>query len=124
MHTGEFQVAQAGHPPPIVLDANGEGQLIGEGGFPIGWMPEIDFDNVSSRLNKGGRLILYTDGISECTNTSGEMYSGERLLDYTRRTHHLSLKDAMDGIMDELHTWSNDRPFDDDLSMLAIERIL
>ncbi|MEM8488940.1 MAG: SpoIIE family protein phosphatase [Bacteroidota bacterium] len=123
IHTGEFQVAQAGHPSPIVLDPAGQGQLIGEGGFPIGWMPEIDFDNVSMRLQKGGRLILYTDGISECANTEGEMYSGERLLDYTRRTHTMPLKESMDGILDELHAWSNDRPFDDDLSLLAIERL-
>lgn len=123
MKTGEFQVAQAGHPPPIVLDDEGTGELIGEGGFPIGWMPEIDFDNVCRRLGEGGRLILYTDGISECTNTEGEMYSGERLLAYAERTKPLSLKDSLNGILNELQVWSDNRPFDDDVSMLAIERL-
>lgn len=123
MKTGDFQVAQAGHPSPIVLNPNGDGKLVGDGGFPIGWMPEIDFDNVSMTLNEGGRLILYTDGISECTNLDGEMYSGERLLDYSQRTIDIPLKDSLSGILGELNQWTSNRPFSDDLSMLAIERL-
>ncbi len=121
--TGAFQIAQAGHPPPIVIDPTGSGKLVGEGGFPIGWMPELDFDTVSMNLNAGGRIILYTDGVSECTNNDGEMYSGERLLEYSQRTHSMPLKDSLDGLIPELHGWASDRPFNDDLSLLAIERI-
>ncbi len=123
VHTGEFQIAQAGHPPPIVLDSDGTGKLVGDGGFPIGWLPEIDFDNVSMRLNEGGRIILYTDGISECTNKAGEMYSGERLLDYSKRTLHKPLKASLDGIITELNQWNSADPFNDDISLLAIERV-
>ncbi len=121
--TGEFQLAQAGHPSPIVLGPDGAGELIGEGGFPIGWMPELDFDNVSMKLHPGGRIIMYTDGISECSNSEGEMYAGDRLLEYAQRTHNMPLIDSLNGMIDELNAWSDNKPFNDDLSMLAIERI-
>jgi sigma-B regulation protein RsbU (phosphoserine phosphatase) len=123
LKTGAFEVAQAGHPPPIVQDRQGAGRLVGEGGFPIGWLPELDFDNVALNLEKGSRLILYSDGISECTNTRGEMYGGDRLKSYFERMRPLPLKQAMDGMIGELQTWKEGVPFNDDISLLAIERI-
>ena len=121
--TGDFQVAQAGHPSPVVIDAKGKGQLIGDGGFPIGWLPVLDYDEVSHSLEKGGRILLYTDGISECTNTEGEMFGNDRLKEYMEQTAHLPLRASLDGMLVELHKWNNNAPFDDDVSMLAIERI-
>ena len=121
--TGEFQVAQAGHPPPVVIDSDGKGVLIGDGGFPIGWLPVLDYDEVSHSLDKGGRMLLYTDGISECTNLEGEMFGNDRLKDYMEQNTHLSLRASLEGIIDELHKWNHNAAFDDDVSMLAIERI-
>ena len=121
--TGDFQIAQAGHPPPVVLGGDGKGQLIGDGGFPIGWLPVLDYDEVSHNLEEGGRLLLYTDGISECTNPEGEMYGNDRLKEYMERTRGLPLKASLEGVIDELYEWNDHQPFDDDVSMLAIERI-
>ena len=121
--TGDFQLAQAGHPPPVVIGADGAGQLIGDGGFPIGWLPVLDYDEVSHNLEKGGRILLYTDGISECTNPDGEMYGNERLKEYMERTQGLPLRASLEGVIDELYQWNEHEPFDDDVSMLAIERI-
>ena len=121
--TGDFQLAQAGHPPPVVLGADGKGKLIGDGGFPIGWLPVLDYDEVSHNLEEGGRLLLYTDGISECTNPEGEMYGNDRLKEYMERTQGMPLKASLEGIIEELYQWNDHQPFDDDVSMLAIERI-
>lgn len=121
--TGDFQVAQAGHPSPVVVNAQGKGQLIGDGGFPIGWLPVLDYDEVSHNLDKGGRMLLYTDGISECTNSEGEMFGNDRLTKYLENTSHLPLRASIDGLITTLKEWNNDSPFDDDVSMLAIERI-
>jgi len=121
--TGDFQVAQAGHPSPVVIGADGKGELIGDGGFPIGWLPVLDYDEVSHSLDKGGRILLYTDGISECTNPEGEMFGNDRLKEYMERTNNMPLRASLEGVIDELYKWNHDSPFDDDVSMLAIERI-
>ena len=123
MKTGKFQIAQAGHPSPIVLDGQGKGQLVGEGGFPIGWLPDLDCDTVNLELEKGGRIILYTDGISECTNPDGEMLGSDRLLKYAEKTKEMPLIDSLEGIIPRLVKWSDNVPFSDDISMLAIERV-
>ena len=121
--TGEFQIAQAGHPSPVVIGADGKGELIGDGGFPIGWLPVLDYDEVSHKLDEGGRILLYTDGISECTNPEGEMFGDDRLKEYMERTSKLPLKASLEGVIKELHKWNDNQPFDDDVSMLAIERL-
>ena len=121
--TGECQIAQAGHPSPIILDGKGNGKLIGEGGFPIGWLPDLDCDTFSQTLEPGGRIVLYTDGISECTNREGEMLGSERLLQYIEETKEMPLAESLEGILPRLREWANDEPFSDDISMLAIERV-
>ena len=121
--TGDFQIAQAGHPSPIVVDGKGKGALIGDGGFPIGWLPVLDYDEVSHNLEEGGRILLYTDGINECTNNEGEMFGNDRLKEYMEQTAHLPLRDSLEGVIVELNKWNDNEPFDDDVSMLAIERI-
>lgn len=123
LKTGDFEFAQAGHPPPIIQNKDGVGKMVGDGGFPIGWLPELDFDNVAMNLDRGGRIVLYSDGISECTNQEGEMYGGSRLSAYFEKTKDMPLSKAMNNMIDELKTWKNGVPFNDDISLLAIERL-
>ncbi len=70
---GLVRMVQAGHPPPAVLRGNGEIEFVGEGGLPIGLVPDAEFTQFSFRLNPGDRLLLYSDGISECRTRTGEM---------------------------------------------------
>jgi PAS domain S-box-containing protein len=65
--SGVITFANAGHPPPLVIEANGETHYLGEGlSPPIGAAPGPDsFIEASSHLSAGSTLLLFTDGLIE-----------------------------------------------------------
>ena len=79
--TGHVELVQAGHPHPLVLRADGRAEFIGDGGVPIGLLPDIPYSQVEITLNPGDRLLMYSDGFTECRLQNGEMLEPEGLLD-------------------------------------------
>ncbi|MHA6264296.1 PP2C family protein-serine/threonine phosphatase [Arenibacterium sp. CAU 1754] len=81
LHTGHLTLVQAGHPHPLILRADGSSEFIGEGGVPIGLLPDVPYTQVEATLAKGDRLLMYSDGFSECRLKNGEMLEPEGLLE-------------------------------------------
>ncbi|GAA6191393.1 SpoIIE family protein phosphatase [Phaeobacter sp. NW0010-22] len=81
LRSGVLKMVQAGHPHPLVLRQDGTKEFLGEGGVPIGLLPDIPFEQFETTLEVGDRLLLYSDGFTECRLENGEMLEPEGLLD-------------------------------------------
>jgi sigma-B regulation protein RsbU (phosphoserine phosphatase) len=57
--------SNAAHPPPLLLRKKGGVELLEEGGTIIGFGGRIPFEEEKKLLEKGDKMILYTDGITE-----------------------------------------------------------
>jgi serine phosphatase RsbU (regulator of sigma subunit)/anti-sigma regulatory factor (Ser/Thr protein kinase) len=65
-HGGRLTLAGAGHPPPLVVDANGEGAYLElAGSVPLGAVRQPTYEEVERRLEPGSTLMLFTDGLVE-----------------------------------------------------------
>lgn len=121
--SGRGTLTQAGHPSPVLQAADGSVRLIGDGGFPVGMVPGAEYDEHPFRLMPGERLFLYSDGITECRSPGDRMFGTERLLEIIRAERALPLRDVMGRIESELIAFTGSSHFDDDISLLAIERL-
>lgn len=122
--TGELQLAQAGHPNPIYLShASRLARKCGEGGFPVGMLPNIDYDNVTLHLQPGDRLFIYSDGITECMNQDNSCFSEDRLIALLENTQDQPLAKVLQQIGNTLQEWHAQELFDDDITLLAMERV-
>ncbi len=117
----ELRFTQAGHPHPILISQSGEAQLLGDGGFAVGMFEEAVYEDVTVSLNKGDRLYFYSDGITECENSSEEQFGEERLIRVLQTHHHQPLENLIHALESELMDWNNHKSFDDDVSLLSIE---
>jgi serine phosphatase RsbU (regulator of sigma subunit) len=79
--TAKGQVVCAGHMPPIHRKADGSIVEPGEkcAGLPLGITDAMGYEQEEFALRSGETLTLYTDGINECADASGAMYSIDRL---------------------------------------------
>lgn len=81
LRNGLLKMVQAGHPHPLILRRDGQAEFVGQGGVPIGLLPDIPFSQFETRMEVGDKLLLYSDGFTECRLAGGEMLEPEGLLD-------------------------------------------
>ena len=74
--TGQFLYASAGHPPSMVLRADGRVELLNTGRLPIGLDRQTVYKSSELQLSSGDKLVMYTDGISE-SHKGSRMYGEE-----------------------------------------------
>jgi serine phosphatase RsbU (regulator of sigma subunit) len=84
--TGVFSYLLAGHPPPLLLR---NGRLLKELAQPP--RPPLGIGGgragvvVDEQLEPGDRLLLYSDGVTEARNDTGEFFGEQRLIEFTER---------------------------------------
>lgn len=84
LHSGEVNLVQAGHPHPLLIRANGDMDFLGVGGLPIGLLEDATYSIFKTHLKTGDRLLLYSDGFTECKTKHGDMLNEDGLLDLVR----------------------------------------
>lgn len=77
--TGAVELCNAGHLPPILLQ-HGAQRTLDAACLPIGIFSDIQFATTRLQLSTGDALLLYTDGVTETTDSGGAEYGLERLL--------------------------------------------
>ncbi|MFV3130956.1 PP2C family protein-serine/threonine phosphatase [Niveispirillum sp. KHB5.9] len=94
---------------------------MGDGGFPVGLMAHEEYSAVTVPLTPGSRVILYSDGMTECTNPEGVQYGEERLHALFDQARDWPLNTLEPILYETLTTWQGGRRFEDDVSVLAFE---
>jgi sigma-B regulation protein RsbU (phosphoserine phosphatase) len=116
-----LRMAQAGHPGPILIKKEGDLVTLGSGGMPVGIVRDIEFDSFETSVRPGDRLLLYSDGVTECTNMQDEAFGEARLLSYLRQRTGQTIDELLEGLLHAIKTWRGSNEFGDDISLLALE---
>lgn len=72
LSSGDIVMSNAGHMNPVIIESNHADEQKVDGATALGLMDEIEYPDISFRLNKEAYLVMYTDGISEAHNTHNE----------------------------------------------------
>jgi sigma-B regulation protein RsbU (phosphoserine phosphatase) len=87
----------------------------------VGLWLDSQYDTIRTTFCPGDRLMLYSDGVTECANRGGELFGEERLLAYLSATGAEPLPSMLAGLEREMEQWRGQVDFDDDVSLLALE---
>jgi serine phosphatase RsbU (regulator of sigma subunit)/anti-sigma regulatory factor (Ser/Thr protein kinase) len=113
--TGELVYSSAGHPPPILVDADGTTRLLEDGHtIPLGLRPDRPRPDAHTTVPAGATLLLYTDGLVERRGSSldqGIAHAAALVKDGRNAT----LDDVADQIMTRLAPSSG---YQDDVAVL------
>ena len=118
LSTGQLVFANAGHASPVWWHEGKESYLITKPNLMLAGMDGIPYTDHSVTMNRGDRLFLYTDGVTEATDSDGNLYGEERLLNALRETDRTSPKDVLSSVMADIHGFVGSAPQFDDITML------
>ena len=121
LRTGQVRLAQAGHPNPLVQRKGGEVEFIGSGGMPVGLLEEAEFAAFDVRLQPGDRLLIHSDGITECENFQAEPFDEGGLAGWMESHGSVQGEALLDGLIGGLADHAGTSEFSDDVSCVLFE---
>lgn len=115
----EMVYVNAGHVPPLVRRGE-EITPLDTTAQPVGFFDDMEIGSGRFSFVAGDRLLLYTDGIVECANGTGELFGGERLGE-TLRTADGDDAEFLDTLFNRLQRFSDGESPDDDCTAIVVD---
>ena len=121
--TGKLTCANAGHEYPIVVHEDGKVELIKDKhGFVIGGMEGMKYTEYDILLEKGDRIFVYTDGVTEATSADTELYGMDRVVDaLAAAKKDATPAELLSAVRGSIEKFTEGAEQFDDLTMLSME---
>ena len=120
--TGEMYYCNAGHNPIVIRHADGHAEYLhAQSNIAVGVFKNFNFEHEVTQLEKGSRLILYTDGVTEAEDVTKAQYGEPHLLDFANKIDNKdSAKDITDHLITEVKNFTGEATQNDDITILTI----
>ncbi|MEQ1607245.1 MAG: GAF domain-containing SpoIIE family protein phosphatase [Pyrinomonadaceae bacterium] len=116
-----FVFSNAGHNPPLLIKPDGEYRYVEYGDMALGMFDDLHYHQHFIRFEPGVIMVIYTDGITEATNPTGEEYGQDRLAKRVLDGFDLSAKKLIDHIRKGVDDFTERKFLDDDGTLFIIK---
>ena len=118
-----MQYVCAGHEPAFLVGADdGRRPLPMTGGVAMGVLDDFEYESREEKLSSGDSLFLYTDGLTDAVDLSGELFGKERLEATLDGASARSPEQIVDHVWREIGAYSAGAPAADDMTCLVLRR--
>jgi len=124
LSTGKLTFANAGHEDIIICDKElGFDTYKTKHGIPIGTLRSYKYENNSIKLQKGNKLFIYTDGVTDSIDKHNKRYGINNLLKVLNKNKNKNASDLIKSVKNDIEIFSKDCKQFDDITMLCFELI-
>ena len=121
--TGIFQYARAGHLPPVVLEPHGQPVDIPvDRGQPLGLFEDIELDEQEFTIPPGGMALLFSDGLSEASDSQGDEFGDQRMSEVLSATQEEPSQAICEQLWLAVQTYCGDSTLQDDFTTVVLKR--
>lgn len=122
LNTGLLQYVNAGHPPPLIKHNGRPFEFLClNTNFILGRIDNITYKVNEIQLSLRDEIFLYTDGVTEATNVSNELFGEDRLLESVNEKNNLTVNELCSKVKSDVDKFVKDALQFDDITMLAIK---
>ena len=119
--TGMLRFVNAGHPPPLLVHADGQDEYLPVlGGIAPGILPGAVYPQGEVPLRPGDILIMYSDGVTEAMNAANQEFGMERLAAAFRGQPPVSPTEAVERTLTAVQTFVAGYEQSDDITCVAL----
>lgn len=120
--SGALEYCNCGHVPPVLLHAAGAPSRFAATGMPVGLYADMPADAANAQLGEGDDLLIFTDGITEALDPSGEEFGERRLLATLQGSRALPPADLVKHLYDAVDDFARGEAQFDDMTCIAVRR--
>ena len=117
--SGIVRIANAGHPPALLISASGDIEYVAGSSPPLGILADLDYPEVEVDVNQRG-FYLYTDGITDAFSADSGRLGDSGFEALLRKHAHVSPAERLQVIVDDIHRGVDQ--LSDDMTVLLIEQ--
>ena len=122
LSTGKVIAANAGHDDALVCRRNGDiAPVKSRHNIVIGAFEEARYRNFEFVLEKGDKILLYTDGLTEATDAHEQLFGRARAVEAFCANKEKNPRDVIEGVKNCVDAFVGEAPQFDDLTMLCLE---
>jgi sigma-B regulation protein RsbU (phosphoserine phosphatase) len=123
--SGVLEYANAGHNLPLLYRSEtSQIEKLAKGGIALGVVDSEKYVCHKLEIKEKDTLLLYTDGVTEAFSATGDQFTESRLINALQSNLYGSASEMLESLEDLINLFRKGEPPSDDLTMLAIHRIL
>jgi sigma-B regulation protein RsbU (phosphoserine phosphatase) len=119
--SSQIDMLNAGHIPPLILRGNNI-LFLGKGDRALGISAKVSYRSKKVDIEPEDMLVIYSDGVTESQNESGEFFGQDRLEACVRKLSEMTTSEAGPIIVEEVLQFTGEAPQHDDLSIVLIKK--
>ena len=122
MKTRELTFCNAGHNPILIIHPDGKPEYLhAKPNLAAGLFPDFPYQSETITLEKGTRLFIYTDGVTEAENALKELYGEDRLLEFAASEPvDESGEDFVAHLRGSMIAFTKENEQNDDITMMSV----
>jgi sigma-B regulation protein RsbU (phosphoserine phosphatase) len=120
--TGAFSYANCGHNPPLLVRRDGRVDELAAGGPFLGVFGHVRYQAGTVTMERGDRLVLFTDGVIEARNAAEEDFGVDRLCLALQQHRHLGAEAVTEQLLHATRDFTGTAGLQDDFTLLVVRR--
>jgi serine phosphatase RsbU (regulator of sigma subunit) len=121
--TGVMTFARAGHDRPLLYNPETrKGRWVDARGMMLGPLPDVFLEESQIRIEPGEALVLYTDGVTDANDPSGDFFGEDRLRRFVEGATDHAAQALCDGILASVEGFQAGATQFDDIAVLVVSR--
>ena len=118
--SGRMEYISAGHPSPLLIRNGQVTELYTTGSFPVGLIPEAEYEAHEVNLQMDDTLVLFSDGVTEATDSAQQLYGDSRLQEVLASHHAAPLDQLQKEVLNSVETFAHGASQADDITLLLV----
>lgn len=120
LSTGNGVAVNAGHTHPALRRSGGSYDLVEyDHSLPLGLIKDTDFSQHDFHLDRNDRLFVYTDGVTDASDSDDRSFGTEGMRKALNETGEMSAEDALKHVMKAIEDFAGGEEQTDDITMLG-----
>jgi sigma-B regulation protein RsbU (phosphoserine phosphatase) len=122
-HTHEITFVNAGHEPALMFTSDGKISRLETGGLALGVIDDFPYAQETVAMAPGNVMVIYSDGVTDATNSSDEPYGVERLEAVARKHLGEPASIIVDRIVEAVRAHAKGAAQLDDITVVVVKRV-